>query len=282
MSVCKANRTGKKNTKTSLLHQRQKQVGVAGNGQRWYDQIGEIFKKETIMSNWEWPEFLQTRTGKILFRAGVAIVIVLLLLFVAYSAVSVRPGFYRRFESVPQAERKKLNDEFKSQVLAAYAQIQESDQWSLNITDRQLNGWLSVDGSSGMFRILPKETQSPRLAIRGDRIEIAAPFAYRSFSATVYLNGMIQVSEPGVIALRFRSARLGVYPFDKEKLVTMVKGALDQPDWELEQTNEGGDPILRFRPKIIIDKKFDLTVESFQTDDEGRCLISGQVAKVKR
>ena len=234
------------------------------------------------MSNWEWPEFLQTRTGKILFRAGVAIVIVLLLLFVAYSAVSVRPGFYRRFESVPQAERKKLNDEFKSQVLAAYAQIQESDQWSLNITDRQLNGWLSVDGSSGMFRILPKETQSPRLAIRGDRIEIAAPFAYRSFSATVYLNGMIQVSEPGVIALRFRSARLGVYPFDKEKLVTMVKGALDQPDWELEQTNEGGDPILRFRPKIIIDKKFDLTVESFQTDDEGRCLISGQVAKVKR
>ena len=234
------------------------------------------------MSNLKWPEFLQTRAGKILFRAGVAFVIVLLLLFLAYSAASVKPGFYRRFESVPQAERKKLNDEFKTQVLAAYAQIQESDQWSLNITDRQMNGWLTVDGSSGMFRVLPKEIRSPRLAVRGDRIEIAAPFTYRSFSATAYLNGSIQVPEPGVIAIRFRSARLGVYPFDREQLVTLVKEALDQPDWELEQTSEGGDPVLRFRPKITIDNKYALTVESFQTDDEGRCLITGKVAKMKR
>jgi len=237
------------------------------------------------MSHLKWPEFLQTRAGKILFRVGVAFVVVLLLLFLAYSAASVRPGFYRRFDSVPQDERKKLNDEFKNRVLTAYAQIQESDRWSLNITDQQMNGWLSVDGSSGMFRVLPKEIQSPRLAVRGDQIEIAAPFTYqfkyRSFSATAYLNGSIQVQEPGVIALRFRSARLGVYPFDREQLVTMVKEAIDQPDWELEQTSEGGDPVLRFRPKITIDNKYALTVESFQTDDEGRCLISGRVAKVK-
>ena len=239
------------------------------------------------MSNWKWPEFLQTRVGKILFRTGVVFVIVLLLLFVAYSAASVKPGFYRRFDSVPQAERKKLNDEFKTQVLATYSQIQESDnkksdQWSLNMTDRQMNGWLSVDGSSGMFRVLPKEIKSPRLAIRGGQIEIAAPVTYQSFSATAYLNGTILVPEPGMIAIRFRSARLGVYPFDKEQLVAMVKGELDKLDWELEQTSEGGDPVLSFRPKIIIDKKFVLTVESFQTDDEGRCLISGKVTKVKR
>jgi len=234
------------------------------------------------MSNWKWPEFLQTRMGKILFRTGVVFVIVLLLLLIAYFAASVKPGFYRRFESVPKAERKKLNDEFKSQVLATYAQIQESDKWSLNITDHQMNGWLSVDGSSGMFKILPKEIKSPRLAFRDDQIEIAAPFTYQSFSATAYLNGAIQIPEPGVIAIRFRSARLGVYPFDKEQLVTMIKGELDKTDWELEQTNEGGDPVLSFRPKIIIDKKFGLTVESFQTDNEGRCLISGKVVKVKR
>ena len=234
------------------------------------------------MSNLKWPDFLQTRVGKILFRTGVALVIVLLLLLIAYSAASVRPGFYRRFESIPQAERKKLNDECKSQVLAAYEQIKQSDKWSLNITDRQMNGWLSVDGSSGMFRVLPKEIKTPRLAVKSNQIEIAAPFTYRSFSATAYLNGTIRVLEPGVIAIRFRSARLGVYPFDKEQLVAMVKGELDKPDWELEQTTEGGDPVLSFRPRITIDKKFDLTVESFQTDDEGRCLITGSVAKVKR
>jgi hypothetical protein len=234
-----------------------------------------------LMSNWRWPDFLQTRAGTILFRTGVVFAILLLFLLVAYAAASVKPGFYRRFESVPQSERKKLNDEAKTQVLAAYSQIQESDQWSLNMTDQQINGWLSVDGSSSMFQVLPKEIQSPRLAIRGDRIEIAAPFTYQSFSATAYLNGTICVPEPGVIAIRFRSARLGVYPFDREKLVAMVKGALDKPDWELEQTNEGGDPVLSFRPKITIDKKF-LTIESFQTDNEGRCRITGSVAKVKR
>jgi hypothetical protein len=85
-----------------------------------------------------------------------------------------------------------------------------------------------------------------------------------------------------VIAIRFRSARLGVYPFDKMKLVEMVKGSLDKPDWQLEQTTEGGDPVLSFRPKITIDKKFDLTIESFETDNEGRCSISGSVVKDKR
>ena len=238
------------------------------------------------MSNLKWPEFLQTRAGIILFRAGVVLAIILLLLLIAYSAASAKPGFYRRFESMPHAERKKLNDELKTRVLATWSQIQESDKWSLNVTDQQINGWLSIDGSSSMFQVLPKEIKSPRLAIRGDRIEIAAPVTYRSaygsYSATVYLNGTIQVPEPGVIAIRFRSARLGVYPFDKKHLVAMVKGVLDQPDWKLEQTNEGGDPVLSFRPNITLDKKFALTIESFQTNDEGRCLISGKVAKVKK
>ncbi|MCL2117439.1 MAG: hypothetical protein FWH27_03320 [Planctomycetaceae bacterium] len=234
------------------------------------------------MIHWKWPDFLQTRAGVILFRTGVGFVIFLLILLVAYSAASVKPGFYRRFESMPHAERKKLNDAFVSQVLTAYSQVQDSDKFSLGFTDQQFNGWLSVDGSSGMFRALPREIKSPRLAIQGDRVEIAAPVTYKSFSATANLSGTIRVPEPGVISIRFRSARLGIYPFDKEQFVELVKGALDKPDWELEQTNEGGDPVLSFRPKITIDKKFDLTIVSFQTDAEGQCHISGNVAKVKR
>jgi len=237
---------------------------------------------EIAMQNWQWPEFFETRAGIILFRAGIAFVIILLILFSAYCAASVKPGFYRRFESLPQTERKKLNDEFRNQVLAAYSQIQESDMWSLGFTDRQMNGWLSVDGSSNMFRVLPREIKSPRLAIQGDQITIAAPVTWRSFSATVNLNGSIRVPEPGVIAIRFRSARLGIYPFNKNRLLEMVKVSLDKPDWELEHSSEGGDPVLSFRPKITIDDKFALTIESLATDDEGQCHIAGRVAKVKR
>ncbi len=234
------------------------------------------------MVNWKWPKFFQKRAGKYLFRGGIAITLITLLLFFAYFAASAKPGFYRRFESMPRAERKKLNDECVTQLLSAYSQVQESDKWSLNITDRQLNGWLSVDGSSNLIRILPSEIKSPRIAVRGDQIEIAAPVSYNSFSATAHISGTVSVPEPGVIAVRFRSAKLGIYPFDKEKFVAMIKGALDKPGWELEQTNEGGDPVLSFRPDITIEKKFALTIESFKTDDEGRCLISGRVEKVKR
>lgn len=234
------------------------------------------------MAKWKWPEFLQTRAGKILFRAGVGVVVVFLLLVCAYLAASKKPGFYRRFDALERTERKKLNDEFVSQALITYGQIQESDKWSLAVTDRQLNGWLSVDGSSNLVRIFPREIKSPRIAVRGREIEIAAPVIYGSYSAILHVTGTIRVSEPGVIAVRFRSAKLGVYPFDKEKFVAMIKEALDKPDWELEQIDEGGDPTLLFRPKIVIDKKYQLTVESFETDDEGQCLITGSVAKVKR
>jgi hypothetical protein len=262
----------------------QKQVdrncSIARNGQIWYDDT--FAAGEMTMTNWQWPEFLQTRIGKILFRTGVVFVVVLLILYIAYCAASVKPGFYRQFEAIPHAERKKLNDEFMSQVLAAYSQVQESDKFALGFTDRQFNGWLSVDGSSNMFRVLPSEIKPPRLAIRSNQIEIVAPVMYRPFSAMAVLSGTIRVPEPGVIAIRFRSARLGIYPFDKEKLVDMVKGELDKPDWDLEQTNEGGDPVLSFRPKITIEGKFALTIESFQTDNEGQCSITGRVSKIKR
>ena len=239
-----------------------------------------------MMINIQWPQFLETfletKTGKILFRVGIVLVILILILYVAYSVASIKPGFYRRFEKVSLAERKKLNDELVTQVLNAWEQIQKTDKWSLGITDQQLNGWMSVDGSSNMVRVLPKEIKSPRIAIRGDQIEIAAPVTYRSFSATAILSGTIRVPEPGMIAIRFRSARLGVYPFDKEQLVEMAKGSLDNPDWELQQTSEGGDPVLSFRPKITLDNQYSLTVESFQTDDDGQCLIKGSVTKVKK
>jgi hypothetical protein len=107
------------------------------------------------LTNWQWPEFLQTRAGIILFRTGIVVVILLVILWIAYCAASVRPGLYRRFESIPQAGRKKLNDEFRGQVSGVWSQIQESDKFVLSFSDQQLNGWLSVDGSTNMFRFLP-------------------------------------------------------------------------------------------------------------------------------
>ena len=224
---------------------------------------------------------LETRTGTILFRGGIVCVVLLLILYFAYGLASVKPGYYKRFEAMPREERKKLNDELVTQVLDAYSQIQKSDKWSLGLSDQQLNGWLSVDGSSKMLSFLPKDIQSPRLAVHGDRIEIAAPVTYGSWSATAVLSGTIRVPEPGVISIRFRSVRLGVYPFSKENLVDKIKESLDKPGWELVASSEGGDPVLSFRPPVTIDNQFALTVESFQTDDDGRCLMTGRVAKVK-
>jgi len=233
------------------------------------------------MVKWEWPAFLQTRGGKWALRMTLVVFALALLLVTAYLAASKKPGFYRRFESMSLAERQKLSGEFVKAVLACYSDIQNSDKWSLYVTDRQLNGWLSTDGSSDMARFLPQEIKSPRVAINGRQIDIVAPISYQSYSAMAHLTGTISVPEPGVIAVRFRSAKLGIYPFDRKQLVTMIRDSLDHPDWQLEQSDEGGDPVLSFRPKIVIDKKYELTVESFATDDEGKCLITGSVTKTK-
>ena len=234
------------------------------------------------MTKWEWPSFLRTRAGKWALRVTLVVLVAIFLLVAAYLAASKKPGFYHRFESTSATERRSLNDEFLKATLASYSDIQKSGKWSLCVTDRQLNGWLSTDGPSALRGALPREIKSPRVAINGRQIDIAAPVSYQSYSATAHVTGTISVPEPGVVALRFRSAKLGVYPFDKAKLVDMIKGSLDKPDWQLEQLDEGGDPVLRFRPKIVIEKKFELIIESFETDDEGKCLITGSVAKVKR
>lgn len=234
------------------------------------------------MAQRKWAEFFQTRVGKILFRSGIVVAVLFLLLVCAYRAASKKPDFYRRFEATERTERRQLSSELVSQVLVAYSHIQEPEPWSLAVTDRQLNGWLSTDGSSDVARFLPREIQSPRIAIRGDRIELAAPVSYNSWSATLHVVGTIRVPEPGVVTVRFRSAKIGVYPFDKEKLVDLLEDALDQPGWELERSDEGGDPMLTFRPQIVIDKKYELTIKSFETDDEGQCLIKGDAARVKR
>jgi len=238
------------------------------------------------MAKREWSEFFRTRLGKVFVRVGIVIVVLVLLLVCAYFAASKKPGFYRRFEATERAERKKLNDEFVSRALAAYSQIQESGDWSLAVSDRQLNGWLSVDASSNLVHIFPPEIKSPRIAIHGDRIEVAAPVTYNTWSATLsatlHVVATIRVPEPGVVAIRLRSAKIGIYPFDREKLATILKDALGKPGWDIEQSDEGGDPMLTFRPQIVIEKKYELTVKSFETDDEGQCLITGSVSKVKR
>ena len=235
------------------------------------------------MAKREWSEFFRTRLGKAIVRVGIVIAVFVLLLVCAYFAASKKPGFYRRFEATERAERKKLNDEFVSRTLAAYSQIQESGgDWSFAISDRQLNGWFSVDASSNLVQVFPPEIKSPRIAIHGDRIEMAAPVTYYSWSATLHVVATIRVPEPGVVTVRLRSAKIGIYPFDREKLVAILKDALDKPNWNLEQSDEGGDPMLTFRPRIVIEKKYELTVKSFETDDEGQCLITGSVTKVKR
>ena len=234
------------------------------------------------MAKREWSEFFRTRLGKVLVRVGIVIGVLVLLLVCAYFAASKKPGFYRRFEATERAERKKLNDEFVSRTLAAYSQIQESGDWSFAFSDRQLNGWLSVDASSNLVQVFPPEIKSPRIAIHGDRMETAASVTYKSWSATLHVIATIRVPEPGVVTVRLRSAKIGVYPFDREKLVTILKDALDKPGWNLEQSDEGGDPVLTFRPQIVIEKKYELTVKSCETDNEGQCLITGSVTKIKR
>ncbi|MDR1491282.1 MAG: hypothetical protein LBT05_00940 [Planctomycetaceae bacterium] len=229
------------------------------------------------MSDFKLPAFFQSRAGRQLLRAAGCVVVLTLILVSAYLAASKRPGFYRRFERVGEAERKKLGGEMIRQTLDCYSQIQESKSgvWTLRITDKQLNGWLTSDGAPYLSRALPREVKNPRIAIHGDRFELAAQVRYGLFSGVVCLVGSIRAPESGKIALRIRSAKLGVYPFDKNKLTEILKKALNQPDWNLEQSTDGGDPVLIFRPNIVIEKKFSLILESVQTNDAGQCQITG-------
>ncbi|MDR1385039.1 MAG: hypothetical protein LBJ67_14495 [Planctomycetaceae bacterium] len=233
------------------------------------------------MSTFRFPVFFQTRTGRWLLRTAGVCAVILLILFSAYLAASKRPGFYRRCETVSDSDRKKLSGEMIQQTLHCYSQIQESKSgdWTLQITDQQLNAWLSSDGASHVSRLLPREIQNPRIAIHGDRFDLAAQVRYGWWTGIVCFTGSLSIPESGKIALRIRSAKLGIYPFDKNKLTEILKNSLDKPDWSLEQSTDGGDPVLTFRPNLVIGKKFSLTIESTQTDDAGQCRITGTVKR---
>jgi len=222
--------------------------------------------------------FFRTIRGKWILRGAIVIAILLLLVLFAYFAAQKKPGFYREFEKLSATERKKLNDALVTQSLKTYSQMQDSDQWSWFVSDKEINGWFSVDGRTQTFNFLPREIRNPRVAIRDQTIEIAAEAKYGYLSGTLWLTGSVSVPEPNLVAIRIRSARVGLFPFDKDKLAQIIKDAAKSTDGKLQLINEGGDPCLQFRPVMQNQKKQPLEIVSVETD-ENRLLVKGRKVK---
>ncbi|MCL2349542.1 MAG: hypothetical protein FWC50_14925 [Planctomycetaceae bacterium] len=223
------------------------------------------------------PTFFRSQKGKWLLRGAIVLAILLLLVLFAYLAARKKPGFYREFEKLSASERKKLNDALVTQSLKTYSQMQDSDQWSWFVSDKEINGWFSVDGRTQTFNFLPREIRNPRVAIRDQTIEIAAEVKYGYLSGTLCLTGSVSVPEPNLIAIRIRSARVGLFPFDKDKLAQIIREAAKSADG-LQLIDEGGDPCLQFRPVMQNQKKQPLEIESVETS-KNQLLVKGRKAK---
>lgn len=212
---------------------------------------------------------------KLLGRGVVGLFCLFLVVFLLLLAARQTPKFYRRWENVAQEKKVELNDSFVQKTLDLYSHFEtRSEPWNFYFTDEELNGWLSVGAVKSTPELFSEEFHSPRIAIRGNVIELAAHVRYGIFRGVLHVKGTLLLHEPNSLILRLRSVKIGIYPLDRNIAVGILENLLEQNKIPFKRINDNGDIAVKMLLDFSEKNGKKIFIDSIKTDT-GCCLVQG-------
>lgn len=212
-------------------------------------------------------------------RIVLALVVVLIGGFgwIIYSVRQIRP-FYTAALAIPKEKLHEGNREFLNRASRLQGDLRKPGEWTLVITDEQLNGWLAVDLAKNHPDALPAEIQSPRVDIDPTHISLGATIDREPFPVAASLDIKLQLTSNHEIALRVITARLGTLPWPVESIVAQVRGAATKQGWNVRETTIDNDPVLLLKPPTPKDDQAQVTLESLELR-EGEISLRGTTTR---
>src|SRR5262245_4542537 len=118
------------------------------------------------------PKMQNARKRLLLIVAAAILLIAGGLGFFSYQVQQV-PQFYEQAIAAPVVQQQQAAEHFEHQALKLQNQIRREEDWRLEITADEVNGWLATVLPEKFPGVLPPDVSEPRVAIAPDRLHIA-------------------------------------------------------------------------------------------------------------
>ena len=198
------------------------------------------------------------------------LVVVAVGLFIAYRASQSIPDFYQAALEIEPVEANEAGDELEHQMLELQNDLSAGEAWELQLSETQINGWLSSDLPQKFPKLLPREVKDPRVALDDGHALVACRIETSKFASVLSLQMKAYLTdEPNVVAIRISKVRAGRLPVPLGDTLDKITKSAQRSGIEVRWGQEGGDPVaLVTLPTESPDLKKGVLLESLVISDE--------------
>jgi hypothetical protein len=151
--------------------------------------------------------------------------------------------FYAEALTLPKDAAAIASRELEDHVTDLYRQTPR-DRWDATFTEEQVNGWLAVTLAEKFPTLLPPQVRDPRIGLADDRFMVGFQYQGRHLTSVVSIEADASLPEPGVVAMRLRSARAGLLPVASSTVIEEVSAIAAQLKWPIRWEEQEGAPVL--------------------------------------
>ncbi len=213
-------------------------------------------------------------------KRWVQIVLVLFLLlaggvaWIIYTLKQVRP-FYTAALAIPLPKLQAGSREFLNRASRFRNELSKPGEWSLLLTDEQINGWFAVDLAQNHPDALPPDIQNPRIKIDPQQISLGVMVERDPLPVAASVDFTFQITNPRELALRVIAARAGNLPWPVDSVLAQIHGLFKRQNWTVRETTIDNDPVLLLSPPQPDVGKGEVTIEALELR-EGEIYLRGR------
>ena len=185
------------------------------------------------------------RRWRLILAVGLAAILGLIaagLGFLTYEVQQV-PEFYQQAIVAPVVEQQQAAEHFEQQALELRNQIRRDDDWRLELTAEEVNGWLATVLPEKFANLLPPEISEPRVAVEQDRLHLAARYHTRGVTTVVSIElSAFLTKDSNVVAVRIHKAAAGNVPLPLGQYLEQITSEAAKRGVYVRWQEIAGDP----------------------------------------
>ena len=164
--------------------------------------------------------------------------------FAAQHCLQWQPSFYARKLAVGSEKLTTDDRELERQVETLHKDVRTPGDWTARFSEEQVNGWLAVGLRQRFPRMLPDQIREPRVAFSAGLAQVACQYCSSELQVVLSLDVDVSMSsEPNVVAVRVKRARVGAVPGLLQMATASITNAAMRAKIPLQWTEIDGDKV---------------------------------------
>jgi len=192
-----------------------------------------------------------------------------------YWAARQIPDFYEEvIQEEPQPEvRREQARKFIQQTDVLAERVQTKDEWQIDFTDGQINGWLAEELPRRFADLIPEGVSQPRVKADDGVLLLGFRYTGNGFAGVISFRLRPRIVSSNEVEIEIESFRAGLLPMPIESIVEEVVRRISREDWQIESRELEGKTFVTVR--YVRPRRRDPQLESITLSD-GIIRITGK------